>query len=99
LGLSHSSAAGSTMSPNYDPGQTGMASIEWDDEKGICAALPADRSVTTKSCEPRHGFSSECALPVSNCGFAAAPAGGFVSVALGALGLAAMRLRRRRARP
>ena len=31
LGLSHSSAEGSTMEPSYAPGQTAMSSIEYDD--------------------------------------------------------------------
>jgi hypothetical protein len=98
LGLSHSNAFGSTMSPSYDPGQTGMASIEFDDEQGICAALPADRKVTSKSCEPRHGFSSECALPATHCSVGSAPAGGWASLALGAAALSGVLLRRRRAR-
>lgn len=97
LGLSHSSAFGSTMNPNYAPGQTDMASIELDDVSGICAALPAGREVTTKSCEPRHGFSRECALPATHCSLGARPAGGLGSLALGALGLSL--LRRRRPRP
>jgi hypothetical protein len=99
LGLSHSSAFGSTMSPSYDPGQTGMASIELDDVNGICAALPQNRPVTSKSCEPRHGFASECALPVTRCSLRGAPSGGFASLAFGALGLSVVLLRRRRARP
>lgn len=99
LGLSHSAAFGSTMSPNYDPGQTAMASIEQDDVDGICAALPADRKVSSNSCEPRHGFSDECGLPATTCALAAAPSGGYASLALAALGLSAVRLRRKTARP
>lgn len=74
LGLSHSGAQGSTMQRSYAPGQTEMASIEYDDERGICAALPPDRIPEGSSCEPRHGFSKECALPES-CAFAPARSG------------------------
>jgi len=98
LGLSHSSAFGSTMNPSYAPGQTAMASIEQDDVNGICAALPEDRPITTDSCEPRHGFSTECALPATRCSVGARPAGGLASLALAALGLSSLR-RRRRLRP
>jgi hypothetical protein len=99
LGLSHSSAFGSTMNPNYAPGQTAMASIEQDDNDGICAALPADRQTSTKSCKPRHGFSAECALPATTCGVARGPASGAPSLLASALGLSAWLRRRRRPRP
>ncbi|RYZ08010.1 MAG: matrixin family metalloprotease [Myxococcales bacterium] len=69
LGLSHSDAQGSTMHRSYAPGQTAMASIELDDEQGICEALPPLREVKSASCEPRHGFSEQCAVP-ETCGFA-----------------------------
>lgn len=98
LGLSHSNAQGATMAPSYDPGQTNMASIEQDDVEGVCAALPPDRDVQSQSCEPRHGFSGECALPATSCAFGSSRAGGLASLLLGALGLSAARLRKR-ARP
>jgi hypothetical protein len=67
LGLSHSNEDGSTMRPNYLPGNTQMATIEQDDVDGICAALPPGRSTGSSSCEPRHGFASECAVADSGC--------------------------------
>jgi Matrixin len=97
LGLSHSDSFGSTMLPSYGPGQTEMASLEWDDEQGVCAALPPDRKTKSDSCEPRHGFGSECALPAT-CGFAPARAGSQLSLAsslLALLGLSSTLLRRK----
>lgn len=95
LGLSHSSAEGSTMSRSYAPGQTAMASIEYDDEQGICAALPPDRPVSDTSCEPRHGFSELCGLPES-CAFAPArSSSGWPSALLVTLGLSWLARRKR----
>ena len=65
LGLSHSAVKGATMQPSYDPGSTALASIEDDDIAGICAALDPTRVPSSDSCEPRHGFSSECSSPKS----------------------------------
>jgi hypothetical protein len=98
LGLSHSDAEGSTMRPSYAPGDVAMASIEQDDVDGVCAALPAEREVSSTSCEPRHGFSSDCALPVTNgCALSPSRSGSGLlgSLLLGALGLSAARARRR----
>jgi hypothetical protein len=96
LGLSHSTAEGSTMRPSYAPGQVAMASIEQDDVEGVCAALPAEREVSSTSCRPRHGFSSDCALPVTKgCAFVAGGTGALGSLLLGALGLSVVLLRRR----
>ncbi len=94
LGLSHSSVPGATMLPNYGKGQTGMASIEQDDVDGICAALPPSREPTSHSCEPRHGFSSECALEMTDCQLAPGSPGGWASALFTLLGLSAT-LRRR----
>jgi MYXO-CTERM domain-containing protein len=95
LGLSHSSAQGSTMHRSYAPGETAMASIEYDDEQGICAALSPDRAVTATSCEPRHGFSDQCALPYT-CAYAPAPSSGGRWAAFAALLGLSWRARRRR---
>ncbi len=67
LGLSHSNVEHSTMLPSYEPGNLEMASIEQDDVDGVCAALPPGRSTKADSCEPRHGFSPECAVEESGC--------------------------------
>lgn len=98
LGLSHSDVSGSTMRPSYAPGATAMASIEQDDIDGICAAFPIDREVKSDSCEPRHGFSSECAVPESGCQMSSGSAAGGSSMLLALLGLSSL-LRRRRLRP
>lgn len=98
LGLSHSNQPGATMRPSYAPGNTSMASIEPDDVAGICAALPPGREVRTNSCEPRHGFSSECGVPDTSCSLSPGSAGGAPSAALLAL-LGLSSLLRRRPRP
>jgi hypothetical protein len=98
LGLSHSDVTGSTMRPSYAPGATAMASIEQDDVDGICAALPPGREVHTESCEPRHGFSSECAVPESGCQMSPGSPPGVAAMLLGLLGLSSL-LTRRRLRP
>ncbi len=95
LGLSHSSVPGSTMRPSYAPGQTAMASIEQDDIDGICKALPPKRVASSNSCDPRHGFSTDCALPETKCAMTPGNPGGLASLALAALGLSSTRLRRR----
>lgn len=95
LGLSHSDVSGSTMRPSYAPGATGMASIEEDDVTGICTALAPGRETKTDSCEPRHGFSGECAVPESGCQLSPGSPAGVGSVLLGLLGLSSMLMRRR----
>lgn len=95
LGLSHSIEPGSTMRPSYAPGQISMSSIEPDDVAGVCAALPPERETATDSCDPRHGFSSECALPKSSCSLTAGNPGALASVLVGLLGLSSTLLRRR----
>ncbi len=95
LGLSHSSVTGATMRPSYSPGQTEMASLSFDDAQGICAALPPDREVASTSCEPRHGFSSECVLPETSCAYRPARSAPLPSALLAALGLSWLLLRKK----
>lgn len=97
LGLSHSSVRGSTMQQSYEPGNTEMATIEADDMAGICEALPPDRSIKSSSCEPRHGFSAECAVEESEgCSLNAARGTGASTGALLLLvGLSSTLLRKR----
>lgn len=95
LGLSHSDAQGSTMTASYSPGQTEMSSIEQDDVDGVCAALPPGRESSGDSCDPRHGFASECALGNNSCAVSPGVPGGWSSVLLGLLGLSSTLLRRR----
>lgn len=99
LGLSHSPVRGTTMQQSYEPGNTEMATIEHDDAAGICAALPPGRSSNTSSCEPRHGFSSQCSVEESGCSVAAGRGrGGASSVALLLLAGLSSGLRRKRPR-
>ena len=97
LGLSHSNVAGSTMRPSYVPGNTEMASLEPDDVAGICSALPPDRETADDSCEPRHGFSAECAVEDNGCQLAPGRAGalsGWLGALLAASSMLRWRLRR-----
>jgi hypothetical protein len=102
LGLSHSSVPGTTMQQSYEPGNTEMATIESDDVAGICAALPPARRRDRSSCEPRHGFSAECAVEESEgCSVATAggrsPAGSALLLLLAAFSSTLLRRKLRRA--
>ncbi|MBX3129590.1 MAG: matrixin family metalloprotease [Polyangiaceae bacterium] len=109
LGLSHSCDTDATMYASYKVGQIGLRTLEPDDVAGICALFPPG-SERPCSSEPRHGFSSDCCSPrslcdrtqkdSSSCGAAATGAEGQSSPwwLLGALGLAAASLGRRRRR-
>jgi len=77
LGLSHSDVLGSTMRPSYAAGQTAMASIEQDDVDGVCTALPPNRYISSHDCDPRHGFSGECAVAQNTCALSPGSPGGF----------------------
>jgi len=99
LGLSHADTVGITMFSSYVEGQTHQRTLDRDDMNGICEIYPPGRTVDADHCEPRHGFSSQCAAPVEDEGCTVArgrrsPAG------LGALAplLIAWGLRRRRRR-
>lgn len=99
LGLSHSKERGATMLPGYSPGDNSLRSLALDDELGICDALNPDRHPTSKSCEPRHGFSSDCGTNEEAKGCATrGPSPGSSALGLLVLGLTlgASRLRRRR---
>jgi hypothetical protein len=72
-----------------------MATIEYDDQQGICAALPVDRPMLATSCDPRHGFSVECALPATSCALSGGSAGGTGSALFLALGLSSTLLRKK----
>jgi len=94
LGLSHSNMPGATMGPRYAPGDTTMASIAQDDIEGVCTALPSNRKTVSRQCEPRHGFSGQCA-PAYTCGFAPGSPGGSGSLLLVVLALSSTLLRKR----
>jgi hypothetical protein len=95
LGLSHTNAPRATMEPSYTQGETAMATIEEDDVDGICAALPPGRKVAKTSCEPRHGFSGECALEPTSCAFAPRSGGELAGALALLLGLSSRPLRKR----
>jgi hypothetical protein len=60
LGLSHSNNAAATMWASYYGGETQQRTLHAVDMAGICEIFPPGNPVNTKSCEPRHGFASEC---------------------------------------
>ena len=95
LGLSHSKIRGATMAPSYSPGQTAMASIEQDDIDGVCAVLPPNRNTTSKDCDPRHGFSGQCALPETQCALTPGSPGGWGSLLFAGFVLSSSRWRRK----
>lgn len=47
FGLAHSHVSGATMEPRYDRGQTGLRTLENDDQKGICTIYPSTDTRTT----------------------------------------------------
>jgi len=110
LGLAHSGDNRATMYANYTPGATAMRNLTSDDVAGICTIYRPDgtRAVLDSKvtqgpqCDPtpRRGFTSECEEPASkNClGSSMASArpvsGGWLAIALGSVGLLAIRRRR-----
>ena len=99
LGLSHSRERNATMLPGYSPGDDSLRSLELDDEVGICDALNPDRRPTNHSCEPRHGFSSDCGDNSERQGCATrGPSSGGSALGLLVLGLTLGAVRLRRAR-
>ena len=95
LGISHSNSFGATMGPSYEPGDLSLASIEQDDVDAVCSALPPGRETTSDSCEPRHGFSSLCALAKNSCQLVPGHPGTLGSALIALLGLSSTLLRRR----
>jgi hypothetical protein len=106
LGLAHSTIDTATMNANYKAGQISFRSLDPDDQAGICAAYPPDR--TAPACTqptPRHGFSRYCggedptadSQAKKGCTVAlGSPRSDATSLA--ALGLAGILVARRRAR-
>ena len=88
---------GATMLPSYKPGNRAMASIERDDIDGICTALPPGRKTPSDSCDPRHGFSPECAIELNDaaCHTALGRPGSEGAGLVGLVGLSWSLLRRR----
>ncbi len=65
LGLSHDPVLGSSMYPEYSPGDLYQRTPDGDDIAGICEIYPPSDEVDVKHCAPRHGFSRDCAKPQS----------------------------------
>ena len=61
LGIAHSDVFSATMHVDYEPGETGLRTLDQDDVAAICAAYPPD-GVAEPSCDfaPRRGLRSEC---------------------------------------
>jgi hypothetical protein len=60
LGLSHTQSPEATMLAGYETASTALRTLEQDDIDGVCSIYPPDREASESSCEPRHGFASEC---------------------------------------
>jgi hypothetical protein len=60
LGLSHTLSPEATMLAGYHTGSVANRTLEQDDVDGVCSIYPPDRKANSASCEPRHGFASEC---------------------------------------
>jgi hypothetical protein len=67
FGLSHSTVRAATMRPGYHPGDTGLRTLDADDVLGMCTLFPAAGNPQPANCEPRHGFSRECAIAETGC--------------------------------
>ncbi len=95
LGLSHSSVPGATMRPGYQPGFVGLRTLDPDDIAGICTLYPPQAGDRPEQCEPRHGFSRQCAVDETGCCaiHGTRPRSSGPMLLLG-LGLAAIALRR-----
>ena len=101
LGLSHDPTYGSTMYPEYSPGDLYQRTLDVDDVAGICNIFPPGQTINTDICTPRHGFSRECATnqTTSTCGVATGRSDGTLPSALFVvLGVGVSALRRRRSR-
>src|SRR5450432_396651 len=59
LGLAHTIDTTATMFPRLSKGDS-LRTLAQDDISGVCSIYPPGRSVTSTSCEPRHGFSDLC---------------------------------------
>jgi MYXO-CTERM domain-containing protein len=102
LGLSHTEVEGGTMVAGYEAGTVDLRSLAHDDIAGMCEIYPPDPDLARSSCEPRHGFSRQCAAAQDEgCSIASTRGSAKKPPALALLaGLvaAAWSLRRRRAR-
>jgi hypothetical protein len=100
LGLSHDPVLGSTMYPEYSPGDLYQRTLDGDDVAGICDIYPPGENVDTSHCTPRHGFSRDCAKPQSSgCGIRRTGDDGALPGAAALLiGLVLVRVRRSRRR-
>jgi hypothetical protein len=96
LGLSHSDVRAATMRPGYHPGDTGLRTLDADDVAGICSLYGPEAAARPAECEPRHGFSQECAVAETGCCAVHGTkprSSGPLAVALAGLGLVLFRRR------
>jgi hypothetical protein len=101
LGLAHAATTDqvSTMRAGWSGVGTDLRTLSPDDEAGICAVFPPGTPAPT-TCEPRHGFASECDVPITteSTGCALQAPRGQGDWALSGLLLTALVARRRRTR-
>jgi MYXO-CTERM domain-containing protein len=96
LGLSHSNVRAATMRPGYNPGDTGLRTLDADDVMGVCALFPTSGAQPAE-CDPRHGFSRQCAVTETGCcAVQGTRPRSSAPLALLALGAALVAVRRRR---
>ena len=55
------------MRPGYQPGFVGLRTLDPDDVAGICALYGDEAGERPSQCEPRHGFSRQCAVEEGGC--------------------------------
>jgi MYXO-CTERM domain-containing protein len=99
LGLSHSDVRSATMRPGYHPGDIGLRTLDADDVAGICALYGEEAAARPAECEPRHGFSRDCAVAETGCCALRGTepkSNGPLALLLAGLGLVVMRRRIRR---
>ncbi len=104
FGLAHpgSDQSDATMRANWDGSGTALRTLADDDASAICDSYPPGRKAPS-TCEPRHGFASDCFVPIpaSTRGGACAAAPdplGAEGAKYGAAALLVLALQRRRAR-
>jgi hypothetical protein len=66
LGMAHASSSNpdATMRAGWSGVGTDLRTLSSDDEAGVCDIYPPGTTVPA-TCEPRHGFASECDVPVA----------------------------------
>ena len=86
------------MRPGYQPGFVGLRTLDADDVAGICSLYGAEAGDRPSQCEPRHGFSRQCAMEETGCAVRGRVPRSTWPLSLFAVGLGLIAARRRAAR-